>query len=60
MYVTEASTINLKPGQWPKLIETTLGNGLPFVFQNFEGEGDSRYAEYRQDFGVMYLQVFND
>jgi len=55
-FCTEASSLGLKPGEWPTRFETTLGNGLPlFIFCN---GGDGIY--YRQQFGCIQLVVFND
>ena len=57
----EASTLGLAPGQWPKLIETTIGNGQPFLFirQN-TSDGELVSVRYFQQFGCTALTVFND
>lgn len=56
-YVTEASTIGLRPGQWPRLLETTLGNGCPFVLQ---AGTDEHVKTYMQEFGCIFMKVYND
>lgn len=55
-WATEASTIGLRPGEWPSQLTTSLGNGLVFELLA-RGNGYQRYA---QRFGNITLCVFND
>jgi len=60
-FCTEASTLGLRPGQWPEKIETKIGNGQPFyIISKKSTDGDIEYATYRQDCGCVVLRVFND
>lgn len=60
-YTTEASTLGLPAGQWPYLMTTTMGNGMPFVRSTKKvQDGDLLYVRYRQSNGVLDLIVFND
>jgi len=56
-WFAEASELRFPPGFWPREIETTLGNGHPFVIGG-EGEGGTRY--YYQRIGCISLTVWND
>jgi hypothetical protein len=56
-FVTEASTLGLSPGSFPALLETELGNGLPFTRQRTRPDGS---VIYQQHFGCVQLVVFND
>jgi hypothetical protein len=57
-YATDAATIGIAPGVlFPEKLETTFGNGQPFVkFSRLEAGG----ARYKQAFGCIVLDVFND
>jgi hypothetical protein len=55
-YVGEASTLGIAPGATPRLIDTDLGNGRPFVFI----QADDEVAIYRQDCGSIDLHILND
>lgn len=55
--VTEASTLGLKPGEWPIDLPTTLGNKQPF--RRLRGMDDGGF-EYHQQQGTLILRVFND
>jgi len=57
-YVTEASTIGMRPGEWFKVLPTTMGNGMPFIFDRFELAAG--FAVYKQDAGCITLRVYND
>ena len=60
-FVAEASTLGFRPGQWPRLIETNLGNGRPFFFHSMcHSDGEIISAEYRQALGCITLSVLND
>lgn len=57
-WVTEASTLGIRPGQIAGRIDTELGNGKPFVFvQQERATGNVHYA---QEFGCISLTVLND
>ena len=56
---TEASTIGLAPGAWPRELTTDLGNGHPFVMIEPQVTDGGGYA-YRQRAGILLLTVFND
>lgn len=55
-FCVEASDLGLRPGELPRLIRTTLGNGQPFVLEGF----DESAMWYRQVWGCITLTVFND
>ena len=57
-HVVDASTLRWKPGcKIPQYIETTMGNGNPFVLADVDAD---RTAYYKQQFGILKLTVFND
>ena len=57
-WYADASAIGIKPGgEYPAAIETTLGNGRPFVFRHFDGNWT---ATYWQELGCLTLKVWND
>ena len=55
-FCTEASTIGLKPGEWPDVLATSLGNKQQFVLIRLNEDK----AVYRQSLGIIELTVFND
>jgi hypothetical protein len=55
-YVTEASTMRIEPGRRPPRIQTTLGNGQPFILTS----SAPHCFKYRQHFGCIRLVVYND
>jgi len=55
-YITEASTLQIRPGKFPLQIDTAAGNGQPFVAVKTNEVG----ALYRQGNGCLELTVFND
>jgi len=55
-FSTEASTIGLRPGEWPHHLDTALGNGQPLIRQYREGDG---YL-YRQRGSDFQVYVIND
>lgn len=57
-YVTEASDLELPVGQFPRVIQTNLGNGQPFVRQD-DGQVEMG-VQYRQVLGCISLTIFND
>lgn len=60
-FVAEASSLGLRPGEWPTLIGTTLGNGRNFVrARSEERDGDLLWVVYLQTFGCIELKIFND
>ena len=52
----EASELRLAPGEWPRRLETNLGNGLDFILQDLGEDG----GFYRQEAGIYTLTVYND
>ena len=56
-WVTEASTLELPPGEWPLQIETTLGNGQPFIRA---GQTEDETRVYYPRRGCLKLTVFTD
>lgn len=48
-------------GKIPAQIETTLGNGLPFIMVGTKRDafGDAQAYDYRQANGCISLKVFN-
>lgn len=66
-FSVEASSLSVfiadfKPGRaWPRQINTTMGNGQPFVGVSRKVEdGDLIYARYVQTNGCITLKVYND
>lgn len=60
-YVSEASDLGFAPGNWPRSIDTDLGNGLAFWLEYSHVEdGDLQWRLYRQVGGCIELKVFND
>jgi hypothetical protein len=55
-FVSDASTLRFPPGNFPKQLDTNLGNGelLHLI------ELTSQFAQYRQKFNGIKLTVFND
>lgn len=56
-FCTEASTLGIKPGECPQVLETDLGNGQPLVL---EAIGTGGEITYLQAFGCVKLVVLND
>jgi hypothetical protein len=57
----EASTLGLKPGEWPRTIETELGNGMVFIAMRREvRDGDLLWVDYLQGNGCIWLRIYND
>ena len=54
-YVAEASDLGFPVGDYPRQLETTMGNGLPFLLWS----RTESYSIYRQANGVITLRVFN-
>lgn len=56
-----ASDLGLRPGRWPEVLETSLGNGQAFVIRHAElRDGDLAWVDYAQRLGCISLRVFND
>lgn len=62
IFLTEASLISLRPGNWPNMLECLNGNGRPLIKRREvrDGDGDVLYVVYKQEFGAIQLTVFND
>lgn len=56
-FATEASTLCIPVGSWPKSLSTKLGNKQPFQLIYADGGEE---ATYRQSLGCLELTVFND
>lgn len=61
-WVTEASTLGLRPGHWPLALPTTLGNGQMFVRKREERDNDNDITAvvYEQDSGCISIRIYND
>ena len=61
-FVAEASDLEIKPGEWPQLLDTDLGNGMPFIIgqKQIDAEGDLMWITYNQCNGCISLKIFND
>lgn len=61
-YVTEASTIGLRPGQWPdELPVEDIGNNMPLLRGKISSTiEDVEFVLYHQQFGNVSVKVFND
>jgi hypothetical protein len=56
-FIVDASSIGLKPGEWPDTLATNMGNTLPFAKISADAEGTH---VYRQIAGGITLTVLND
>lgn len=58
-FVTEASSIGLRPGEIPAMIAPfePFGNGQPFVWTAIDEDGSLTYT---QDMGCVSIRIFND
>lgn len=58
----EASTIGLRPGEWPERLETTMGNRMPLLrtSKRVDNDGDLLWVTYWQANGCISLRIFND
>lgn len=61
-FVTEASDLGLRPGEWPQFLTTNLGNGLRLVrsTKKLDADGDLLWVTYHQAAGCIRLRIFND
>ena len=60
-FSAEASTLGLKPGEWPNRIDTDMGNEMPFLFSLQKVvDGDLLWVDYRQGNGCIFLRIYND
>jgi hypothetical protein len=60
-FTIEASDVGLRPGEWPRTLPTTLGNGVIFIAQRREvQDGDLLWVDYFQAHGGLWLRVWND
>jgi hypothetical protein len=57
LYLTEASTIGLKPGEWPEAIEATIGNGEQLLLSHVRPDGSRVYT---QRHSTTVVHVLND
>ena len=56
-FVADASALGLKPGEWPRQLETTMGNKQPFLMMTRKLP---EYVIYAQANGCIRLTVYND
>ena len=61
-FVAEASDLGLKPGEWPAMLPTKIGNGEPLLRGHVERgtEGDLIWVRYRQENGCLSVKIIND
>jgi hypothetical protein len=60
-FCTEASSLGLKPGEWPNSFDTEMGNKQPFIRQQaIMHKGEFAGVAYRQQLGCITLHVLND
>lgn len=61
-FAAEASTVGLRPGEWPAMMLTTMGNGLPLMrhTKKLDPEGELVYVRYVQSSGCIHVKIFND
>lgn len=62
-YTTDASTLRLKPGEWPTRIEVAddVGNGIPLIAIALKKIGDEPVGvTYRQGNGSLEVIVYNE
>lgn len=55
-FATDASEIGIRAGTLPRSIQTTIGNGLPFILTATSPQS----FKYRQSCGCLELVVYND
>lgn len=56
-FTADASELGLKPGEWPRTLQTSLGNKQLFVLDKVDKQGSHLY---KQAGGCISLLVFND
>lgn len=61
-YITCASDIGLRPGQWPKEIDTMLGTTMPLLRGEpyVEWTGSLVYVDYEQIASGLTVRIYND
>ena len=60
-FSVEASDIGLRPGEWPRMLQTTMGNLQPLLAQRREvRDGDLLWVDYFQGNGCVQLRIYND
>jgi hypothetical protein len=61
-FVTEASDLGLRPGEWPVKIQTEVGNGQSLVraSKKVDAEGDLLWVTYVQTLGCVRVRIYND
>lgn len=60
-FVAEASTVGLRPGTWPREIQTDLGNKQPLLLARVDESQDGvEGVRYKQQFGCVEVLIIND
>ena len=59
-YVTEASTIGLTPGEWPRILELDGVKYIRSKFNKIELEGHIEFVNYCTVDHTSCITVFND
>jgi 3-hydroxyisobutyrate dehydrogenase-like beta-hydroxyacid dehydrogenase len=60
-FVTFASDLGLKPGDFPRFLQTSIGNKQHFEAKTKKiTDGDLEHVRYTQIFGMIDLIVLND
>jgi hypothetical protein len=55
-WTIDASQLGLRPGACPRILQTVLGNGRPFLFVRTNEMG----WVFEQELGCLTLRVWND
>jgi hypothetical protein len=60
-YVAEASTVGLRPGQWPTIITSKFDDCVNFILTKFERYQDELIAvRYESVQGDIIVTIYND
>ena len=61
-FAADASDLQIRPGLWPDVIKTTMGNGLVLmrVEYGYNDEKELQFVKYKQTCSPLTLKVFND
>lgn len=60
-FQAEASSLGMKPGEWPQRLSTDLGNSMDLIKSAECGpDGELLWVLYIQVAGCISLKIFND